>query len=175
MEFPFITEHKTFSDDRGNFCPSPLHMKHDQRLDKHWVQVNTSISPLIHTIRGLHFQIEPFEQSKYLKVVSGKIFLFLICIDKIHFDFGKTYVFEVDKDYAVMVPKGYANGLMTMEPNTVIQYFVDSPYSPQHEKSILYSSINQFDKLVSDYTEFPHLSEKDRSGYSWEDYKNYRL
>jgi dTDP-4-dehydrorhamnose 3,5-epimerase len=112
MEFPFITEHKTFGDDRGNFCPSPLHMKHDQRLDKHWVQVNTSISPLIHTIRGLHFQLEPFEQSKYLKVVSGKIFQFVMCVDKTHFDFGKTYVFEVDKDHAVMVPRGYANVLI---------------------------------------------------------------
>ena len=49
-----------------------------------------------------------------------------MCIDKVHFDFGKSYIFEVDKDKAVMVPRGYANGLITMEPNTVIQYFVDS-------------------------------------------------
>ena len=67
--------------------------------------------------------------------------------------------------------RGYANGLITMEPNTVIQYFVDSPYSPQHEKSMLYSSVEEFDKFVKNYTENPHLSEKDRDGFLWENYR----
>jgi dTDP-4-dehydrorhamnose 3,5-epimerase len=70
-----------------------------------------------------------------------------------------------------MVPRGYANGLITMEPNTVIQYFVDSPYSPQHEKSMLYSSVKKFDDFVKNYTDNPHLSEKDRDGFLWEEYR----
>jgi dTDP-4-dehydrorhamnose 3,5-epimerase len=171
MEFPFILKHKTFGDDRGNFCPSLLNMKDDPRLDKNWVQVNTSISPSIHTVRGLHFQIEPFEQAKYLKVVSGKIFQFVMCVEKVHFDFGKTYIFEVDKNHAVMVPRGYANGLITVEPNTVVQYFVDSVYSPQHEKSMLYSSVEHFDLFVKNFTNNPMLSDKDRDGFLWDDYK----
>ena len=60
MEIPFLIEHKTFGDHRGNFCGSPIDMPKDKRLDKKWVQVNTSISIDTFTLRGLHFQLEPF-------------------------------------------------------------------------------------------------------------------
>ena len=160
---PFLVQHKTFEDTRGNFCPSPLILNNPE-IDREWVQVNTSISPLKFTIRGLHYQESPYEQAKYLKVVYGKIRSMIFCIDKEREDFGKAYTFEVDKDHAVMVPRGYANGLITMEQNTVIQYFVDNPYSPEHEKSIFYGSVGIFDSAVSDLTGSPHISDKDRDG-----------
>ena len=80
MEIPFLIEHKTFGDHRGNFCGSPIDMPKDKRLDKKWVQVNTSISIDTFTLRGLHFQLEPFQQSKYLKVIYGKIINFVLPI-----------------------------------------------------------------------------------------------
>jgi dTDP-4-dehydrorhamnose 3,5-epimerase len=63
-----------------------------------------------------------------------------------------------------MVPRGYANGLITLDQNTVIQYFVDNPYSPDHERSIFYGSVAFFESLVSELTESPHISDKDREG-----------
>jgi len=160
---PFLVQHKTFDDARGNFCPSPLVLNNPE-IDREWVQVNTSISPLKFTVRGLHYQESPYEQAKYLKVVYGKIRSMIVCIDRESDDFGKSYTFEVDKDHSVMVPQGYANGLITLEQNTVIQYFIDSPYSPEHEKSIFYGSVGIFETLVSELTESPHISNKDRDG-----------
>ena len=61
-----------------------------------------------------------------------------------------------------MVPRGYANGLITLEQNTVIQYFVDNPYSLGHERSIFYGSVGIFESLVSELTGSPHVSDKDR-------------
>jgi dTDP-4-dehydrorhamnose 3,5-epimerase len=69
-----------------------------------------------------------------------------------------------------MVPRGFANGLITLEPNTVIQYLVDNPYKPEHEHSILYSSITVFDTLVSSFTDSPIISKKDSEGIIWSDY-----
>ena len=80
MEKPFIIQHPTFQDERGNFCSIQTNMIKDVRLDKNWVQVNTSISHEPYTIRGMHFQINGFEQTKYLKVVWGKIINFIISL-----------------------------------------------------------------------------------------------
>ena len=170
MEKPFLIEHKTFGDHRGNFCQIPLEMKHNKKLDKNWIQVNTSISVEPYTVRGLHFQLDPFIQAKYMKVIHGKIINFIICVDKDRLDYGETYQFEIDKDKAVMVPRGFANGLITLEPNTVIRYLVDNNYSPENERSILYSSVNQFDEIVSKITKTPILSEKDAKGILWSNY-----
>jgi dTDP-4-dehydrorhamnose 3,5-epimerase-like enzyme len=75
--------------------------------------------------------------------------------------FGNTYVFEIDRNHAVMVPSGYANGLITLEENTVIQYFVDNPYSAESERSILYSSVADFQNVVDSLTDKVVISEKD--------------
>jgi len=171
MEYPFKVKHQTFGDHRGNFCGSLIDMIGDERLDKKWVQVNTSISIDSFTLRGLHFQLDPFQQSKYLKVIYGKIINFVICVDPIRPDFGSVYSFEIDKDHAVMVPRGYANGLLTLEPNTVIQYFVDNPYKPEYERSILYSSVPEIYELVNRYINDPIISEKDKKGIIWGDYQ----
>ena len=164
MEKPFIVSHPTFGDHRGNFCSVKTNMIYNTSLDKNWIQVNTSISVDPFTLRGLHFQVNGFEQSKYLKVVWGKIYNMVVCVNKMSHDFGMTYIFEVDKDHATYVPRGYANGLITLEPNTVIQYFVDNSYSPEHEKSMRYDSVDDFRVMVSRLTDNPVISEKDANG-----------
>mgnify|MGYP000022010047 CR=1 FL=1 len=172
MEKPFIIQHPTFQDERGNFCSIQTNMIKDVRLDKNWVQVNTSISHEPYTIRGMHFQINGFEQTKYLKVVWGKIINFIICVDNKLPDFGEKYFFEVDKNQAVLVPKGYANALITLEPNTIIQYLVDNTYSPENERSLYYGSVPEFKSMVDGFTNTPVISEKDLNGILWEDWSN---
>ena len=172
MEKPFIIQHPTFQDERGNFCSIQTNMIKDVRLDKNWVQVNTSISHEPYTIRGMHFQINGFEQTKYLKVVWGKIINFIICVDNKLPDFGEKYFFEVDKNQAVLVPKGYANALITLEPNTIIQYLVDNTYSPENERSLYYGSVPEFKYMVDGFTNTHVISEKDLNGILWEDWSN---
>jgi dTDP-4-dehydrorhamnose 3,5-epimerase len=170
MEIPFVVNHQTFGDHRGNFCSVKTNMIYDQRLDKNWIQVNTSISVDPFTLRGLHFQVNGFEQSKYLKVVYGRIMNFVVCIDKSRPDFGSINIFDVDKDHAVMIPRGYANGLITLEPNTIIQYLVDNSYSPENEKSIYYASIPKLKVIVEAFSEIPIISDKDLNGVKWNDF-----
>ncbi len=164
IERPFLVEHPTYEDHRGIFCPSPIIGYHN------WVQSNTSTSTQKYTVRGLHFQLAPFEQRKYLKVISGSIYNMILCINPESELFGNTYIFEVDRNHAVMVPPGFANGLITLEDNTVIQYFVDNPYSAESERSILYSSVEDFKKTVESITPAVVISEKDKNAISANEY-----
>jgi len=171
MDFPLFLNHPTFGDHRGNFCASPISMMSDKRLDKNWVQVNTSISVEPFTLRGMHFQVGNFQQSKYMKIVWGKILNFIICVDPNRPEYGYTDLFEIDKAHAVFVPRGYANGVLTLEPNTIIQYLVDNTYSPENERSLLYSSVPLFKELIGRYTTDPVISDKDKNGILWDDWQ----
>jgi len=168
MEKPFIVDQKTFKDERGVFCATPIQMIRNKELDKFWVQVNTSISEEKYTLRGVHFQTEPFEQAKYLKVIKGKILNLLICVDKMRPDFGNILEFEVTDDQAVMIPRGYGNCVFTLEPGTIIQYFVDNDYSVKNEISMSYKTIQRFKEIIDQYTTNPVISDKDLNGISWD-------
>jgi dTDP-4-dehydrorhamnose 3,5-epimerase len=169
MDFPKLVEHPTFGDHRGNFCASPISMMSDKRLDKNWVQVNTSISVEPFTLRGLHFQTHPFQQTKYMKPIWGSIFNFVICVDEKRPDFGKVYSFLIDVNHAVLIPRGFANGVLTLEANTIIQYFVDNSFSKENDQSLKWDSHLKIKELVNQYTDSPIISEKDANGFLWED------
>jgi dTDP-4-dehydrorhamnose 3,5-epimerase len=169
MDFPKLVEHPTFGDHRGNFCASPIQMMSDKRLDKNWVQVNTSISIDPFTLRGLHFQNHPFEQTKYMKPIWGSILNFVICVDKKRPDFGKVYSFNIDVNHAVLIPRGFANGVLTLEPNTIIQYFVDNSFSKEHDQSLKWDSHPEIKSIVNRLTYSPTISEKDENGFLWDD------
>jgi dTDP-4-dehydrorhamnose 3,5-epimerase len=170
MDFPKLVEHPTFGDHRGNFCASPIQMMSDKSLDRNWVQVNTSISVDPLTLRGLHFQTHPFQQTKYMKPIWGSILNFVICVDIKRPDFGKVYSFNIDVNHAVLVPRGFANGVLTLEPNTIIQYFVDNSYSKENDQSLLWDSHPKIENIVKQFTDSPIISEKDKNGFSWDDF-----
>lgn len=169
MDFPLLVDHPTYGDHRGNFCASPITMMEDKRLDKNWIQVNTSISIDSFTLRGLHFQNYPFQQTKYMKPIWGSIFNFVICVDNKRPDFGEIYTFLIDSNKAVLIPRGFANGVLTLEPNTIIQYFVDNSFSKDHDQSLRWDSHPQIKTLINNYTKNPVISEKDFNGFSWND------
>ena len=52
----------------------------DTDLNKKWIQSNISVNPKKHTLRGLHYQKEPFAQSKLVKVICGSIIDFVVDI-----------------------------------------------------------------------------------------------
>ena len=70
-----VRNHKTFIDHRGSF--TPIDLKCGPESVKKWLQANISINPEKYTFRGLHYQSFETAQSKYIKVVQGKIIDFL--------------------------------------------------------------------------------------------------
>jgi dTDP-4-dehydrorhamnose 3,5-epimerase len=171
METPFLIHNNVFLDNRGIFAPLSL-IYNDTDLNKKWIQSNISVNPKKHTLRGLHYQKEPFAQSKLVKVVCGKIIDFVLDIRPQSEQYGKLYVFELLPNDELYVPKGFAHGFITCENNTVVQYLVDEEYSKISEESILWSSIPSLsDKLFYflPYLDIDNLimSDKDKQGTNW--------
>jgi dTDP-4-dehydrorhamnose 3,5-epimerase len=110
-------------------------------LRKKWLQSNLSVNPKKLTLRGLHYQSEPYSQTKLVKVITGKIIDFVVDIRIESQDFGKCFIFEVTPNTELYVPKGFAHGFITTEDNTVVQYLVDEGYSQPNEGSISWESI----------------------------------
>jgi dTDP-4-dehydrorhamnose 3,5-epimerase-like enzyme len=90
-------------------------------------------------------------------------------VDKKRPDFGKVYSFNIDVNHAVLIPRGFANGVLTLEPNTIIQYFVDNSYSKEHDQSLKWDSHPEIKSIVNRLTYSPTISEKDENGFLWDD------
>lgn len=113
-------------------------------------------------IRGLHYQLKPSDQSKLIRVVTGKIFDVALDIRKDSKTYGKWFGIELDSETKdqVLIPKGFAHGFSVLSEIAVIQYKCDNVYSPENERGINlsdpYLDINW--KLGSSA---PVISEKD--------------
>jgi dTDP-4-dehydrorhamnose 3,5-epimerase len=90
-------------------------------------------------IRGLHYQLKPFEQAKLIRVIQGRIFDVALDIRKDSLTFGKWYGIELDSESKkqVFIPKGFAHGFSVLSDIAIIQYKCDNVYSPLCERGIL--------------------------------------
>ena len=129
-----------FTDERGVFYPSSL-TEGEGVLNKKWVQSNISVNPYKWTFRGLHYQKEPYQQSKYIQVIQGAIIDFMVNIKPESEDYGKVDYFAIEEGNAVYCPVGYAHGFITLDANTIVQYYVDNEYNPDSEGSYFWGSI----------------------------------
>ena len=104
------------------------------------MQDNLSFSEQAGTIRGLHYQLDPFEQSKIIYVISGKIFDVFLDIRKSSPTYGKYGSMELTKESGfILVPKGFAHGFCTLEDKTLILYKVDNYYNPDYETGVIWN------------------------------------
>lgn len=89
-------------------------------------------------IRGLHYQLNPFAQSKLIRVLEGRIFDVALDIRKNSPTFGKWFGLELDSDTKdqILIPRGFAHGFSVLSETAVIQYKCDNIYNPQYERGI---------------------------------------
>lgn len=126
-------------DERGFFSETWNAAKFAQAgIQVDFVQDNHSFSRARGVLRGLHFQTPPLAQDKLVRVLRGAIFDVAVDIRKNSPTFGKWVGLELSaKDWnQVFVPKGFAHGFITLEPDTEVAYKVSAPYSPAHDRSI---------------------------------------
>lgn len=131
-----------FDDHRGFFSETFSQQKFAEAgIDLPWVQDNQSLSRAAGVLRGLHFQAPPVAQDKLVRVVRGSIFDVAVDIRHGSPTFGKwvSLIVSVELWNQILVPKGFAHGFMTLEPDCEVVYKVSAPYSALHDRSVRYN------------------------------------
>lgn len=92
-------------------------------------------------LRGLHYQLAPFAQTKLVRVIQGKVLDVVVDIRKGSPTFGKhvKVLLSAENKLQLFIPKGFAHGFLVLEDDTIFSYKVDSYYSAEHDRGILFN------------------------------------
>jgi len=158
-----IIEPKVFSDDRGYFFESyNSKILLENNINYSFVQDNQAKSSY-GVIRGLHYQIAPYAQTKLIRVIEGEILDIVLDIRKDSATFGKTFGIKLTSQNfnQLLVPKGFAHGYSVLSEICIVQYKCDNFY---HQKSE--AGINIFDSGLNIDWKIPQeraiISQKDK-------------
>jgi dTDP-4-dehydrorhamnose 3,5-epimerase len=128
-----------FRDHRGFFSETYSKRRLAQAgLDVDFVQDNISVSTSAGTLRGLHFQKEPFAQVKLVSVAQGAARDVVVDLRRSSPTFGRHFsiLLSAEEGNQVFVPIGCAHGFLTLKPDTMLSYKVSNYYSPEHDTGI---------------------------------------
>lgn len=135
-----IIEPRVFADDRGYFFESYNESNFEKNgLVYRYVQDNESKSH--HgVIRGLHYQLEPYAQTKLIRVIRGTVYDVAVDLRKGSPTFGKWYGLEVSatNKKQFYIPKGFAHGFSVLSEYAIFSYKCDNFYNPASERGIRY-------------------------------------
>ena len=135
----YIIEIERQNDDRGFFArswDSKIFEKYN--LDTEIVQCNISFNLKKNTIRGMHYQISPYEEAKLVRCTRGKIMDVIIDLRPNSITFKKWLSVELSEDNfrTLYIPKGMAHGFQTLVDNTEVFYQMTQKYMPEFAKGI---------------------------------------
>lgn len=157
-----IIQPKVFEDERGYFMESYKESFIKENFPHlNFIQDNESKSSY-GVLRGLHFQKPPFEQTKLVRVISGKVLDVAVDLREGSKTYGKHVSVELSDSNKLqfLIPKGFAHGFVVMSEEAIFSYKVDNYYLSSHDSGIFYDSLD-IDWIIPK-TEII-ISEKDRN------------
>ena len=134
----WIIEPKVFKDARGYFMEAWKKAEFEEHIGKvQFVQDNESCSSK-GVLRGLHYQLAPYSQSKLVRVIKGCVLDVAVDLRKGSPTFGKYVAVELSDENKrqFFIPQGFAHGFHVMSEEAVFTYKVDNPYAPTHERGL---------------------------------------
>ena len=135
-----IVEPTIFEDSRGYFFEAYNQNLFQQNgVDCHFVQDNQSRSSY-GVIRGLHYQLNPFAQSKLVRVLEGEILDVAVDMRKNSPTYGQHFsiVLSAENKKQLFIPPGFAHGFSVLSPIAIVLYKCDAFYNKQSEAGIRY-------------------------------------
>ena len=135
-----LIEPTIFEDSRGYFFESFNRANlMEAGIDIQFVQDNQSLSQY-GVIRGLHYQLAPYAQSKLVRVLEGSVWDVAVDIRQNSPTFGQHFGIELSSENKLQlyIPKGFAHGFAVTSPRAIFFYKCDSFYNPNAERGIHY-------------------------------------
>ena len=159
-------------DHRGWFCEGYRQDTFHQVNTASFIQDNYSHTIKKGTIRGLHFQAEPYSQSKLFRCIRGAVYDVVVDLRKDSPTYLQWAGFDLNGDRFewLYVPKGFAHGFQTLCDNCDVQYKVDIAYHPEVEGCIRW---NDSELGVNWPVPATNMSEKDSQGMTLAGFRLY--
>jgi len=135
-----IFEPTLYKDERGFFFESYNEQTfHKEGVTNRFVQDNQSFSKY-GVIRGLHYQLDPYPQTKLVRVLQGRILDVAVDIRQGSPTFGKYVSVELSSDNKrqLLVPRGFAHGFSVLSETAEVSYKCDGFYDKASEGGIRY-------------------------------------
>jgi dTDP-4-dehydrorhamnose 3,5-epimerase len=134
-----VVNYDVFPDERGQFAITWTQKDFAARgLDTRIAQCNVSANKSRGTIRGLHYQAEPFAEVKIVRTTRGAIFDVAVDLRPDSPTFRQWVGVELSavNHRQLYLPPGCAHGYQTLTEDAEIVYFVSAPYSPPHQRGV---------------------------------------
>jgi dTDP-4-dehydrorhamnose 3,5-epimerase len=158
-----IVERIPILDERGSlvrmFCSEELN---NLGWNKPVRQINHTVSKKRGTVRGLHFQLQPYTEMKLVSCLRGEIWDIAVDLRKNSPTFLRWHaeVLSAKNCKALLIPEGFAHGFQALTDDCELLYLHSEPYVPHSESGIRYDDPALKIKLPIEISEF---SEKDKS------------
>jgi dTDP-4-dehydrorhamnose 3,5-epimerase len=137
----YIIEPDVFSDSRGYFFESYTKKKLDALLPENYTFVQDNESKSSYgVLRGLHYQLAPYSQTKLVRVIQGSVYDVAVDIRKDSPTFAQWVGVELtgENKKQLLIPKGFAHGFVVLSESAVFAYKCDEYYNPKAERGIIF-------------------------------------
>lgn len=138
----YVLELEKHGDERGFFARMWCqHEFEEHGLVAEVVQQNTSVSKFKGTLRGMHYQVAPHQETKLVRCTKGALFDVIIDLRPDSSTYKQWLGIELTEDSYKMlyVPRDFAHGFITLVDDTEVTYLVSAFYAPEAERGIRYN------------------------------------
>jgi dTDP-4-dehydrorhamnose 3,5-epimerase len=135
----YVIEPERLQDDRGYFARTFCQTDFAARgLDTRVAQCSVSFNRKKGTLRGMHYQIAPFEEVKVVRCIRGAIHDVIVDLRRDSASFKQHIAVRLDENNGKMlyIPVGFAHGFQTLKPDTEVAYQMSQVYSPEHARGV---------------------------------------
>ncbi len=135
----FVIEPEKLADERGFFARTFCRKEFEANgLNPNLVQCNISFNKKSGTVRGMHFQVKPYEEAKLVSCLRGAIYDVIIDLRPNSPTYRQWVAVELSGENfrLLYIPEGFAHGFQTLEDNTVVFYQMSDTYHPESSRGL---------------------------------------
>jgi dTDP-4-dehydrorhamnose 3,5-epimerase len=169
-----VIELDRYVDVRGafarTFCETEFS---EQGLPTEFPQCNISYNGLAGTLRGLHFNVEPFGESKIVRCVRGTVHDVVVDLRPGSVTRFKSFGIDLSADNgkAMFIPSGFAHGFLTIEDSSDVHYHMGAHYRPEAARGLRWND----PALTIDWPIPPQVLSEADAGYPDIDVENFDI
>jgi dTDP-4-dehydrorhamnose 3,5-epimerase len=163
----YIIEPEKLEDERGFFARTWCEREFKNRgLDPDLVQCSISFNRKKGTLRGMHFQLPPYAETKLVRCTKGAIYDVVVDLRPDSQTLHQWIAVELTAENrkALYVPKGFAHGFQTLQDDTEVLYQISEFYAPEYARGFRWNDpqfniewserVNVISKRDQDYEDY---------------------